>query len=214
MSPGMAAVWAIGRLEIRQAVRSRVWTSQSAEIGRPRMSPTMEWGELLEIDRHPMPIANPFMMPPMSIFGFARITFLVSGVLAFAAAVAAQATRLDPARFVASIYADSREGVVWAEWLDGARRREWFSSALTALWAKCDARAHKTEHELGAVDFDVATNSQGLEVCVSSRGTLRMRASSRRSRRTIGCVNRSGRTRSDTTLSGSVDAGRSTTSIP
>jgi hypothetical protein len=111
-----------------------------------------------------MPIANPFMMPPMSIFGFARITFLVSGVLAFAAAVAAQATRLDPARFVASIYADNREGVVWAEWLDGARRREWFSSALTALWAKCDEHARKTKHELGAVDFDVATNSQGLEV--------------------------------------------------
>jgi len=111
-----------------------------------------------------MPTPNPFMMSPMSIFGFARITFLVSGVLAFAATVAAQATPLDPARFVASIYADGREGVVWAEWLDGARRREWFSSALTALWAKCDDHAHKTGDGLGAVDFDVATNSQGLEV--------------------------------------------------
>jgi hypothetical protein len=100
----------------------------------------------------------------MSIFGFARITSLVSGVLAFAATVAAQAAPLDPARFVASIYADGREGVVWAEWLDGARRREWFSPALTALWAKCDARAHKMGDGLGAVDFDVATNSQGLEV--------------------------------------------------
>ena len=78
---------------------------------------------------------NPFMMTPMSIFGFARITFLVSGVLAFAATVAARATPSDPARFVASIYADGRESVVWAEWLDGARRREWFSSALTALSA-------------------------------------------------------------------------------
>jgi hypothetical protein len=52
------------------------------------------------------------MMQPMSIFGFARITFLVSGVLAFAATVAAQATPLDPARFVASIYVAGREGVV------------------------------------------------------------------------------------------------------
>ena len=58
-----------------------------------------------------MPIPNPFMMQPMSIFGFARITFLVSGVLAFAATVAAQAIPLDPAGFVASIYADGREGV-------------------------------------------------------------------------------------------------------
>jgi len=73
------------------------------------------------------------MMSPMSIFGFARITFLVLGVLAFAATVAVQATPLDPARFVASIYADGREGVVWAEWLDSARRREWFSRSVTAL---------------------------------------------------------------------------------
>ena len=111
-----------------------------------------------------MPIPNPFMMQPTSIFGFARITLLISGVLAFAATVAAQAAPLDPARFVASIYADGREGVVWAEWLDGARRREWFSSGLTALWAKCDDHARETKDELGAVDFDVATNSQGLEV--------------------------------------------------
>ena len=104
------------------------------------------------------------MMPPMFIFGFARITSLVSGALAFAARVAAQTTPLDPARFVASIYADGREDAVCAEWLDGARRGEWFSRSLTALWAQCDARAHKTGDELGAVDFDVATNSQGLEV--------------------------------------------------
>jgi hypothetical protein len=83
-------------------------------------------GELLEIDRHAMPVPNPFMMPPMSIFGFARTT-LVSGVLAFAATVVAQAAPSEPARFVASIYADGREGVVWAQWLDGARRAEWFS---------------------------------------------------------------------------------------
>jgi hypothetical protein len=70
----------------------------------------MEWGELLEIERHAMPMPNPFMMTPMSIFAFARITFLVSGVLAFAATGAPRATPSDPARFVASIYADRREG--------------------------------------------------------------------------------------------------------
>ena len=104
------------------------------------------------------------MTLPMSILGFARTASLVSGILAFAATVVAHATPLDPARFVASIYADGREGVVWAQWLDGARRERWFSRALTALWAQCDARAHKTGDGLGAVDFDVATNSQGLEV--------------------------------------------------
>jgi hypothetical protein len=71
---------------------------------------------------------------------------------------------LDPARFVASIYADGRVGAVCAQWLDGARRGEWFSHPLTALWAQCDIRARKIEDELGAVDFDVATNSKGLEL--------------------------------------------------
>ena len=95
------------------------------------------------------------------MFGLAGAAALV--VLAFAPAVAAQAPP-DPAHFVASIYADGREGSVWTQWLDGERRGKWFSRALTALWAKCDARAGKIGDELGAVDFDVATNSQGLEV--------------------------------------------------
>jgi hypothetical protein len=40
----------------------------------------------------------------------------------FFAATAAQATPIDPARFVVSIYADGREDVVWVQWLDGGRR--------------------------------------------------------------------------------------------
>jgi hypothetical protein len=100
----------------------------------------------------------------MSIFGFARTVALVSGVLALPAIGGAQATPSDPARFVASIYADGRESTVWDQWLNGARRGERFSRALTAVWAQCDARARATSDELGAVDFDVATNSQGMEV--------------------------------------------------
>ena len=103
-------------------------------------------------------------MPPMSIFGFARTVALISGVLGFAAIVGAQATPSDPARFVASIYANGREPAVWRQWPDGARRGQWFSSALTALWAQCDRRARKERDELGPLDFDVATNSQGAEV--------------------------------------------------
>src|SRR5271166_1978576 len=38
------------------------------------------------------------------------------------------------------------------------------SHALTALWAKCDMRAHTINNELGDLDFNVATNSQGLGV--------------------------------------------------
>jgi hypothetical protein len=119
----------------------------------------------------------PFMMPPMSTFSLARAASLVSGVLACAFVVAAQAAPSDPDRFVASIYANGREGVVWSQWLDGARRREWFSHALTTLWARCDAVAHKNGDELGAVDFDVATNSQGMEVKSFTVKTLSQEAS-------------------------------------
>jgi hypothetical protein len=76
-------------------------------------------------------------------------------VLAFGDLASARATQLD--RFVASIYTEGREAGVWAQWLDGVRRAEWFSHALTALWGQCDTRARKIEDELGAVDFDVAT---------------------------------------------------------
>jgi len=103
-------------------------------------------------------------MRPMSIFGFARTAALIPSILVFAPGVAAQAAPSDPARFVASIYADGREATVWAQWLDGARRGEWFSPRLTALWAQCEGRARKIGDELGALDFDVATNSQGMEV--------------------------------------------------
>jgi hypothetical protein len=100
----------------------------------------------------------------MSIFAFARAAALISGVLVCAAAVAAEGAPSDPARFVASIYASGREPAVWDQWLDGARRGEWFSRAVTALWAKCNALARKSHDELGPLDFDVATNSQGLTV--------------------------------------------------
>ena len=89
------------------------------------------------------------------------LSFLACSLFAVGAA---QAAPPDPARLVASIYADGREGAVWSQWLDGKRRGEWFSHALTARWATCDMRAHTINDELGALDFDVATNSQGLEV--------------------------------------------------
>jgi hypothetical protein len=116
-------------------------------------------------------------MPPMSIFGLVRVASLVSGALACALVVGAQAAQPDPDRFVTSIYANGREPNVWAEWLDGSRRREWFTRGLTTLWANCDALAHGTGDELGPVDFDVATNSQGMEVKSFTLKTLSQDAS-------------------------------------
>ena len=124
-----------------------------------------------------MPTSIPFMMLPMSVFRLATTASLVSGVLACAFVVAAQAAQSDPDHFVTSIYSNGREANVWAEWLDGLLRREWFTQALTTLWANCDAHAHKTGDGLGAVDFDVATNSQGMEVKSFTVKTLSQDAS-------------------------------------
>ena len=165
-----------------------------------------------------MPMPNPFMMTPMSIFDLARTTSFVSGVIAFAATVSAQSTPADPARLVASIYADGREGAVWAQWLDGARRGEWFSRALTALRAECDDHARETKDGLGAVDFDVATNSQGLEVRRFTVKTLSRDASHASVVASLASDNWVRKSERENEicydLVWSVDAGRSTTSIP
>lgn len=54
---------------------------------------------------------------------------------------------------------------------------EWLSRGLAAIWAQCDARAHRRGDGLGAVDFDVATNSQGMEVKSFTVKTLSQEAS-------------------------------------
>ena len=77
MPPGMAAVWAIGRLEMTSSGQI---AGLDVVVGGNRSAPNVAnygVGELLEIDRHAMPMPNPFMVQPMSIFDFARITFLV-----------------------------------------------------------------------------------------------------------------------------------------
>jgi hypothetical protein len=83
----------------------------------------------------------------------------------------------DPAEFVTSIYAHGREDAVWTQWLDAAKRKPWVSRDLAALWGRSDAKAHKSKDELGALDFDIATNSQlgwesfkGFTVKVVSQG--------------------------------------------
>ena len=64
-----------------------------------------------------------------------RTAALIPGVVFFATGVGARAAPSDPARFVATIYADGRESAVWDQWLDGARRAEWFSRAGGAMGA-------------------------------------------------------------------------------
>jgi len=53
----------------------------------------------------------------------------------------------------------SREGVLH---LEPADRHEYFSRRIVALWAKDDATT--SPGEIGAIDFDLASNSQGMAI--------------------------------------------------
>jgi len=99
----------------------------------------------------------------MLLLAASRREVLVAGLTLLAAA-GAQAAPADPAKFVASIYANGKVDATWTQWLDGAKRGAWFSREVSALWAKCDALAKTSDDKLGPLDFDVATNSQGMEV--------------------------------------------------
>jgi hypothetical protein len=93
------------------------------------------------------------------IFRIFWLLGVLAAFLSFAPAPAA-AGGVDPAGLVTSIYAHGHEDAVWSQWLDGAKRRAWVSRDLAALWGRCDAHARQTKDELGALDFDIATNSQ------------------------------------------------------
>jgi len=71
-----------------------------------------------------------------------------------------------PASIIASIYKGTlrTHGMAGALWLDPRDRQATLSKALVALWAKADAAAKKRGDEIGPIDWDVTTNSQGMKV--------------------------------------------------
>jgi hypothetical protein len=108
-----------------------------------------------------------------------RLSWLAACLVALFAAAPAPALGggADPAQFITSIYAHGHEEAVWSQWLDGAKRGAWLSRDLAALWNKCDASARKSKDQQGALDFDVAENSQmgweafkGFAVSLVSQG--------------------------------------------
>jgi hypothetical protein len=116
------------------------------------------------------------LMPP---FRFSRVAAILLAAL-FAVALVpafASADGPDAARFIESIYAHGHEDAVNLQWLHSAKRGAWFSRDLRALWNQCDARARQLDDRLGALGFDIATNSQlewdsfkGFAVSVASQG--------------------------------------------
>jgi hypothetical protein len=90
------------------------------------------------------------------------IFFLCCATILFAAAPLAAATP-DPVAVVNSIYkgGDSR-GAAFG--LDPAERKQYFTKSTVALWDKADAISNPNGDEVGAIDFDVSTNTQGAYV--------------------------------------------------
>jgi hypothetical protein len=55
-------------------------------------------------------------------------------------------------------------GAVDALWLDSRDRQATLSKALMTLWEKANAGAKTRHDEVGPIDWDVTTNSQGMTV--------------------------------------------------
>jgi len=81
----------------------------------------------------------------------------------FCAATPLVAATPEPLAIVHSIYDGSSKREM-AFGLDPKERHQYFSKATAALWYKADAITNPNGDEVGAVDFDLATNSQGADV--------------------------------------------------
>jgi hypothetical protein len=95
-----------------------------------------------------------------------RRIFVLSGaalVLSARAAFAAERASRDPATIFREIYKgnDSRGAAFGLEETD---RRKYLSKSLIELWVKADAKVNPRGDEVGPIDYDVTTNSQGMEV--------------------------------------------------
>ena len=65
-------------------------------------------------------------------------------------------------RFLTGIYREAVKGAT-SDWLEPKRRGRYLSKSLAALWAKADARK-PADGDVGAIDFDVTTDTNALEL--------------------------------------------------
>jgi hypothetical protein len=89
------------------------------------------------------------------------LAFLMTAVLLCAAPLAAETPA--PAVIVDAIYKGGNS-TGRAFGLDAKERHQYFSKATAELWDKADAVSNPNGDEIGAVDFDITTNSQGAEI--------------------------------------------------
>jgi hypothetical protein len=72
---------------------------------------------------------------------------------------------LTPLDIVNSIYKPAPgEDTGAAFGLDADERRKFFSKATVVMWDKADKKANPTGQDVGAIDFDISTNTQGANV--------------------------------------------------
>ena len=98
----------------------------------------------------------------MAVTGGRAFAFSIA-VLLLAAGLRLEAATPEPVAIVHSIYdgASKRE---MAFGLDPAERRKFLSKATVALWDLAEAKSNPNGDEIGAIDFDITTNTQGADV--------------------------------------------------
>jgi hypothetical protein len=87
----------------------------------------------------------------------------VNALLLGAAAAFAQQSAEDPEKILVALYDDVKADRL-VTWVNADKRGPPLSKGLVALWAKADALARRRGDELGPIDFDVTTNSQGASI--------------------------------------------------
>jgi hypothetical protein len=87
--------------------------------------------------------------------------FSIAALLLFAVPLAAATPA--PVDIVHSIYKGAA-GRQAAFGLDPAERHKFLSKSTVALWDKAEAVSNPNGDEVGAIDFDITTNTQGADV--------------------------------------------------
>ena len=98
----------------------------------------------------------------IAVIGRRAVALLIAALL-LAAGLRLEAATPEPVAIVHSIYdgASKRE---MAFGLDPAERRKFLSKATVALWDLAEAKSNPNGDEIGAIDFDITTNTQGADV--------------------------------------------------
>ena len=91
------------------------------------------------------------------------ILFLGSAAVLVSVTAPLAAQTPDPVAVVNSIYnGGSSRGAAFG--LDPEERHKYFSKSTAALWDKAEAKVNPNGDEIGAIDFDPSTNTQGADV--------------------------------------------------